>query len=90
MKLYTKTTRGTTPALLRFPERLQVVRAASVRSNGVRISASAFVSNALGCWRPSMNFEDARPVSALDALRRHAEVHTHHVEEERRCVPWAA
>lgn len=57
-----------------FPEKLRVVRAAHVEPRGVHLRAAAFVSDSRGCWRPGMKFEDARPVNAVEALRRHAEV----------------
>lgn len=74
MKLYSKTPASVYPTSKNFPERLRVVRSASVRPNGVSFSALAFVSDARGCWRPGMKFEDALPVNAAEALQQHAEV----------------
>lgn len=62
------------PVESNFPEKLRVVRAAHIEPRGVHLRASAFVSDARGCWRPGMKLEDARPVNAAEALRRHAEV----------------
>jgi hypothetical protein len=61
-----------------FPERLRIVRAASVSPRGVTLNTSAFVSDGRRAWRPGMAFTDARPVNAESALRRHAE-HAAHV-----------
>ena len=74
---YTKPPRFSTAAR-QFPERLTVIRAASVSPRGVTLSAAAFVSDGRACWRPGMNVEDARPVNALDALRRNAEEAARH------------
>jgi hypothetical protein len=58
---------------LNYPEKLRVVRSAHIEPRGVQLRASAFVSDGRACWRPGMSHADARPVNALDALRRNAE-----------------
>jgi hypothetical protein len=73
MRRVSETRQRINPVQRNYPERLTVVRSAHVSASGIYPRAAAFVSDGRACWRPGADLRDARPVNALDALRRNAE-----------------